>query len=201
MVKTYSNRKHGNKRVTKNFVVSEFACNDGSDKVLVDTRTAQFLQVARNLTQAPIIITSAYRTQSYNRLVGGVNGSYHTKGMACDTYSNRVTPLVLARIYELAGAAGIGYYTLQKFVHVDCRPYHSRWEQGSNVKTKSTFLTRDMIKEIQTLLNDISKKVHRKRYYAGAVDGVLGPKTMNAFIYFCKHAKTKKPVMLKILSK
>ena len=38
-VRTYSNSKDGNTKVSKNFKVKEFSCKDGSDTVKIDTIT------------------------------------------------------------------------------------------------------------------------------------------------------------------
>ena len=48
MVKTYSLKKDGSKKLSQNFTVSEFACKDGSDKVLIDTTLVDVLQKIRN---------------------------------------------------------------------------------------------------------------------------------------------------------
>ena len=44
------------------------------------------LQPLRNLYGKPIIITSGYRCQELNKLVGGVPNSYHTFGNAADIH-------------------------------------------------------------------------------------------------------------------
>ena len=42
------------------------------------------LEPLRNILDEPIIITSGYRCEKLNSLVGGVKGSFHTKGCAAD---------------------------------------------------------------------------------------------------------------------
>ena len=42
------------------------------------------LDPIRERWQSPIYITSGYRCPALNRKVGGVEGSYHTRGMAAD---------------------------------------------------------------------------------------------------------------------
>lgn len=44
------------------------------------------LQPLRNLYGRPVIITSGYRCQQLNKLVGGVANSYHTRGNAADIH-------------------------------------------------------------------------------------------------------------------
>ena len=36
MIKTYSLKSDGNKNISNNFKVSDFACKDGSYKILID---------------------------------------------------------------------------------------------------------------------------------------------------------------------
>lgn len=199
MVKTYSLKKHGNKKITTNFVVREFACNDGTDTVKIDKNTVRKLQAARNLTNAPINVTSGYRTPTYNRKVGGATNSYHVVGCACDTYSNKIKPLTLAKIYELLGAKGIGYYSLQRFVHVDMRPYKCWWEQGKSVTMRSSFMTVSEIKEVQKLLKRVSTKYNKKLLDPGKIDGVIGKNTINSFRRLCNSKYVEKTELLKLL--
>ena len=54
MVKTYSLKQDGNKNLTKDFKVREFACKDGSDKILISTETVEILQAIRDYFGQPI---------------------------------------------------------------------------------------------------------------------------------------------------
>ncbi len=132
-VKTYSLKKDGEKNITKNFKVKEFKCNDGSDKILISTETVNILQSIRDYFKAPVAINSAYRTESYNSLVGGAKYSQHVKGTACDISVGNVPPKAVASlIEEFFPNTGCGLYTT--FVHVDTRGYKVRWKNtGSNV--------------------------------------------------------------------
>lgn len=124
-VKTYSLKKDGDKKLSANFKVKEFACKDGSDKVLVDTDLVSLLQKIRDKFKAPVKITSGYRTESHNRKVGGATNSYHKKGMACDIQVSGVHPVLVAMYAVELNAGGIGVYS--NFVHVDTRDKKSRW--------------------------------------------------------------------------
>ena len=132
MVKTYSKRKSGNAKLSANFLVKEFACNDGSDTILIDTELVTLLQKIRNHFGKPVTITSAYRTPSYNAKVGGVRNSYHTQGIAADIVVKGVTPHTVAQYVEyiIPRSGGIGEYGKSKgnFTHVDVRANRSRWQ-------------------------------------------------------------------------
>lgn len=128
MVNTYSVGTHGSVRLAANFTVREFACNDGSDKVLVDSNLVTILQKVRNHFGASVTITSAYRTASYNKIVGGAASSQHLKGTAADIVVSGATPLEVAKYceYLMPKNGGIGIYN--NFVHVDVRTARARWE-------------------------------------------------------------------------
>ena len=139
MVKTYSLKKDGSNKLSANFVVSEFACKDGSDKVLIDTELVEILQKIRNYFGKPIIITSAYRNDTYNRKIGGVSNSQHVKGTAADICISTVEPAEIAKYaeYIMPGKGGIGLYS--NFVHVDVRANRSRWTNYGTEKVVSGF--------------------------------------------------------------
>lgn len=124
-VKTYSLKKDGNKKLSANFKVKEFACKDGSDKVLVDTELVKLLQKIRDHFNKPITITSGYRTATHNKKVGGTKNSYHLVGMASDIKVTGINPILVAMYAEKLNAGGIGVYS--SFVHVDVRQKHYRW--------------------------------------------------------------------------
>lgn len=124
-VKTYSLKKDGNKKLSANFKVREFACKDGSDKVLVDTDLVNLLQKIRSHFNKAVKITSGYRTASHNKKVGGTKNSYHLVGMASDIQVTGVNPILVAMYAEKLNAGGIGVYS--NFVHVDTRTKNYRW--------------------------------------------------------------------------
>lgn len=140
MVKEYSIVRDGNIQISKNFKVKEFRCKDGSDKILIDTDfVVNKLQKIRDHFGAAITINSAYRTESYNKKVGGAKSSYHMKGQAFDIVVKGHTPLEAARFAESIGITGIIQYN--NFVHVDSRQtkYWARNDNGK-VYRKETFM-------------------------------------------------------------
>lgn len=54
-------------------------------------KTMYILDIIRTFAGVPIIINSGYRCKKLNELVGGVNNSYHLKGLAADfrTYNGK----------------------------------------------------------------------------------------------------------------
>ena len=84
MIKEYYKSKVGNQNVSKNFKYKEFACKDGTDKFLLDYDMIPVIQKFRDFVEYPVRINSAYRTESYNKKVGGSYKSNHLKGQAFD---------------------------------------------------------------------------------------------------------------------
>lgn len=117
---TYSLKKDGNKYISDNFKVKEFACKDGSDKILIDVGfVIDKLQDIRNHFGNSVIINSAYRTNSYNEKIGGAKNSYHTKGQAFDIVVKGYTPKQISQYAQILGIKGIIQYPT--FVHIDNR--------------------------------------------------------------------------------
>lgn len=105
-----------NLRLSKNFVISEFACN-GSKEIIIDYELVQLLQKMRDILGKPITITSGYRTPAYNKKCGGIANSNHLTGKAADIKISGMTPLQVALAADENGFKGIGVYPT--FTHVD----------------------------------------------------------------------------------
>lgn len=130
-VKTYSVKKDGSTYLSENFKVKEFACNDGSDTVLISDDLVELLQKIRDHFGVAVVINSGYRTSTYNKKVGGATNSQHVKGTAADIVAKGVDPLTVAQYaeYLMPNSGGIGVY--QTFTHVDVRTSRSRWDNRS----------------------------------------------------------------------
>ena len=115
------------RKLSKNFQVSEFACNDGSDVVFVSPELVVILQAIRSHFNKPVTINSGYRTPEYNKKVGGATQSQHLYGTAADIAVSRVSPKDVAAFAEtlLYNRGGIGIYA--GFTHIDTREIKSRW--------------------------------------------------------------------------
>lgn len=127
MIQAYSKKKDGNKKLSKNFKVSEFACKDGTDTIFIDSDLVELLQKIRDHFGKPVIINSGYRTEPYNKKVGGANQSQHLYGRAVDIKINGVTPKEVAEFAEtlIRNVGGIGIYST--FTHIDVRAKKARW--------------------------------------------------------------------------
>ena len=118
-IKIYSLRESGNKNITANFKVKEFACKDGSDVIIIHEDFVQKLQQIRNHFGRPLNINSAYRTRSHNKKEGGSSNSYHIKGRAFDLAIKGITPNDMAKYAQSIGINGIIRYSWG--IHVDSR--------------------------------------------------------------------------------
>ena len=126
-IKAYSRKKDGNVRLSTNFKVKEFACQDGSDPIFIDSELVSILQKIRNHFGKPVNITSAYRTATHNKKVGGTSFSQHLYGKAADIKVQGIVPSEVAKYAEtLLDEGGIGIYNT--FTHIDVRSTKSRWQ-------------------------------------------------------------------------
>ena len=138
-VQQFSKSRDGKIQLSENFKVKEFACKDNSDKILIDvTFVKTHLQDIRTHFGKPVIVNSAYRTETYNRYVGGAKNSYHMKGRAFDISIKGVSPQEIAKYAASIGVPGVIQYNT--FVHVDSRDtkYWARNDNGKVTK-KSSF--------------------------------------------------------------
>jgi uncharacterized protein YcbK (DUF882 family) len=116
---------------TQHLTWREMACHDGTEypKQWRDSRAviiAQAFEGVRKLFgDKPIKILSGYRTETYNKKIGGAKFSQHVQGRALDlrppdgvdvdTFYNTIRANV-----DSLGIHGLGRYTT--FVHIDVRP-------------------------------------------------------------------------------
>lgn len=126
-IHAYSKAKDGEKKLSANFKVREFACSDGSDPIFIAPKLVEVLQKIRTHFGKPVIINSAYRTVGKNKAVGGATYSQHLYGTAADISVEGVAPKQVAAYAEklLAKTGGIGIYNT--FTHIDVREVKSRW--------------------------------------------------------------------------
>ena len=137
MVRTYSLKRDGDKKLSEHFRVREFRSKDGADTILISDELVKVLEAIRSYFGKPITITSGYRTPAHNREVGGAKGSQHVNGTAADIKVKGVPTWAVAGFLEANYRnCGIGYYST--WVHVDTRGYRALWrDYGTN--TKGTF--------------------------------------------------------------
>ena len=127
-------------KLTKNFYLSEFACNDGTqvpEEYIGNVKLlAKNLQVLRDYIGEPINISgSGYRTYEWNKKVGGATRSLHLSASAADISAKNYSPRRLTRIIRKLikkgkmTQGGLGLYN--GFVHYDVRGYKARWDSSS----------------------------------------------------------------------
>lgn len=126
-LQAYSVAKDGAKQLTRNFKVREFKCQDGTDPVFIDLELVDILQQVRDHFGKAVTITSAFRTASHNKKVGGATYSQHCYGKAADIKVSGVAASAVADYVEtlMPNTGGIGRYPT--FTHVDVRTTKSRW--------------------------------------------------------------------------
>ena len=110
---------------TKNFKVSEFACKHcGENKI--DQRVINMAQEIRDFLGVPVRVNSGYRCEVHNTKVGGVKGSKHTKGLACDLSCSKGGKALFDAVHSLREQGRLIdlnyciYYKAKNFIHIDC---------------------------------------------------------------------------------
>lgn len=128
-VKAYSKEKDGEKKLSANFTVKEFACSDGSDVIFISDGLVQVLQAIRSRFKKPVVVNSGYRTPAHNKKVGGSTYSRHLYGYAADISTSGVSPLEVAAYVEtlLPKTGCIGLY--ENYIHIDLRTTRYRYDK------------------------------------------------------------------------
>lgn len=184
LVVTVSFRAYGNVKVTDHVSLGELQCKNGADTILFDWRTVRAVEAARVFFAQPILITSAYRTEAYNRAIGGASGSYHVSGRAIDGYLPGIAPSLLAKFLQNWGMKGVGCYEDDGFVHVDSRTTAFYWKNQSVTPVSTHLPTLRLgssgqdVRDLQWLLGRHGQSL--------TVDGQFGPKTQTALTAFQK---------------
>jgi uncharacterized protein YcbK (DUF882 family) len=128
MLNEYSLFNQGAHRVSAHFKIKEFAQKDYQcDKILIESELIEVLEDVRTHFNMPVIITSGYRTPEYNKKIGGVKNSQHTKGTAADI-KVKMVPASKVQGYlnrKYPNKYGIGRY--ENFTHIDVREKKARW--------------------------------------------------------------------------
>lgn len=118
-------------KITKNFALEEFHCHDGTpypaewetDRLIP---LCEQLELIRKHFNAAVTVLSGYRTEEYNRKIGGAKASQHVQGRAADiTIQGYSAARVHLGILDMCDRkeielGGIGGYP--GFTHVDVRP-------------------------------------------------------------------------------
>lgn len=122
-------------KVTPNFKVGELACKDGNINSKVILICKDYLQPLREKAGVPFSLTSAYRTEAYNKSIGGSPNSQHMLGKAFDIVWTVAlkkkfgTQEAFKKFCIENGVKGFGHY--KTFVHIDWRitPNSRGWSE------------------------------------------------------------------------
>ena len=115
---------------TEHFKVSEFACKH-CGKNLIDQRVINMAEEIRQKLGIPVNVNSVYRCEVHNARVGGVKGSKHTKGLACDLSCSLGAKKMKEAVQALRAEGGLQDldYCItygNRFIHIDCGGKRSR---------------------------------------------------------------------------
>lgn len=91
-------------------------------ELMIDERSMDMLQALRDRLGKPLIVNSAFRTQTYNAQIGGAANGYHPKAMAFDISMANHDPSEFEAAAVAAGFRGVGHYPASNFMHIDTRP-------------------------------------------------------------------------------
>ena len=83
----------------------------------------QALNIIRHKISKPLVLTSTYRSEEYNKSVGGAKHSQHVLGNAADISIENLDGhdvyLIIKILISLDLSFGINWN--KKFIHMDCR--------------------------------------------------------------------------------
>ena len=111
---------------TKHFKVSEFTCKCGCGTNNIDQRIIDMAQKIREEIGEAVRVNSGYRCDKHNARVGGVKGSFHTKGLAADLSSSVGANKLFEAVKKLKEAGQLQdleyciLYKRKNFIHIDC---------------------------------------------------------------------------------
>lgn len=99
------------------FSLSEFRCPCLECETIVNPKLIHGLEQIRKALNVPILITSGYRCEAYNRKIGGVKDSAHLTGEGADIAitGSKIRYLMLER--AVIWFQRIGLY--DKHIHLD----------------------------------------------------------------------------------
>ena len=131
-IKTYYVSKLGRDyQISPHFKLREFQSKDGADKVLISDELLAKLEELRAYLGgdgvATVGINSGFRTESYNRSIGGASRSRHTKGDAADVVckqnGKRISGKLICCLCQDLGFEGVALNKGSGYsVHLDMRP-------------------------------------------------------------------------------
>ena len=104
------------------FTEEELKCK-GTDECLMDEEFMARLVALRKEFNEPMVISSGYRHESYNQVIGGARNSPHLYGKAVDVLVSGRTAYRLMKMAMQHGFTGIGISQRGphdgRFLHID----------------------------------------------------------------------------------
>ena len=104
------------------FSVDELKCK-GTDECEMDEGFMKKLEVLRHEFNEPMIVSSGYRHESYNQVIGGAKNSPHLYGKAVDVVISGKSAYRLMKLAIQHGFTGIGVSQRgpheKRFLHID----------------------------------------------------------------------------------
>ena len=103
--------------LSPSFSRAEFRCQCGKCETIISMALVERLQRIRDAIRMPIRITSGYRCEAYNKLIGGETGGAHTSGEGVDVLmpSNEYRMLFLEQAVRWFSRIGI----YDRHIHMD----------------------------------------------------------------------------------
>ena len=104
------------------FSVDELKCK-GTDECEMDEGFMKKLEALRHEFNEPMIVSSGYRHESYNQVIGGAKNSPHLYGKAVDVVISGKSAYRLMKLAIQHGFTGIGVSQRgpheKRFLHID----------------------------------------------------------------------------------
>ena len=104
------------------FSVDELKCK-GTDECEMDEGFMKKLEALRHEFNEPMIVSSGYRHESYNQVIGGAKNSPHLYGKAVDIVISGKSAYRLMKLAIQHGFTGIGVPQRgpheKRFLHID----------------------------------------------------------------------------------
>lgn len=122
---------------TKNFLWAELLVNQNELPSLMVLKnllkSASILQKYRIalFDNSPIIITSGWRSLTYNKKIGGAPKSFHIYGLALDFVVIGFTPRQVQSVLDSVHIGGLEFAS--GWTHIDLRNYKIRFDNKGNV--------------------------------------------------------------------
>jgi len=105
----------------KYFKEEEFNMNGEIVFDKMNVEFLEFLDFARGYIKKPFVLTSTYRSEEYNKMIGGAENSQHILGRASDISTKGWTGADKAKLVKLALDSGMSVGIDKNFIHIDNR--------------------------------------------------------------------------------